>query len=112
MVLKNENGFRKQQENNKRSLAMRRVLAAAVLVAFMPTANAQDKGKSDFSTNAEYRARWDYMTNPGLYEKGQSHVSEAGHRFKIGAGYKASEKVSANVTLIHNANFGIDNEND
>lgn len=99
---------------------MRRVLAAAVLVAFMPTANAQDKGKADFSTNAEYRARWMYWQNPGLYEK--DHKSESGveHRFKFNAGYKASEKVSANATFIYADEFGIsdnttaagDNEND
>lgn len=87
---------------------MRRVLAAAVLVAFMPTANAQDKGKADFSTNAEYRARWMYVKNPGLYEKGQSSESGAMHRFKMNAGFKASEKASAMATFLYSDNFGID----
>lgn len=85
---------------------MRRVLAAAVLVAFMPTANAQDKAKADFSTNAEFRARFWWMQNPGGNEKSLSTNTDADSRFKLDLNYKANEKVSATATLIHWAEFG------
>ncbi len=91
---------------------MRRVLAAAVLMAFLPTANAQDKGKADLSTNAEYRARFFYFQNPGFSETGLSSATSAEGRFKLGLNYKANEKISAHVTLLHNTNFGIDNNTD
>ncbi len=85
---------------------MRRVLAAAVLVAFMPTANAQDKAKGDFSTDAEYRARYFLMQNPTANETDVSSAGQGEHRFRFGANYKASEKLSAGLTLIHNAQWG------
>ncbi len=87
---------------------MRRVLAAAVLVAFMPTAHAQDKAKSDFSTNAEFRGRWFFMQNPGGNENTLSSSTTAESRFKINMNYKANEKVSATATLLHNSTFGQD----
>lgn len=85
---------------------MRRVLAAAVLMAFMPTANAQDKGKADFSSNAEFRARYWMMQNPGGNEDTLSSNTDADARFKLGVNYKANEKVSATATLIHWSEFG------
>lgn len=92
---------------------MRRVLASAVLVAFLPTANAQDKGKADFSANAEARARYFWMQNPGGSKDSLSNRNMANGRFKMNFGYKANEKISATATLLHNTNFGQDtNAND
>lgn len=86
---------------------MRRVLAAAVLVAFMPTANAQDKAKADMSTNAEFRVRYNYMQNPKLdKDDALGSVSGVEHRAKVGLGFKANEKFSAHGTLLHNATWG------
>lgn len=86
---------------------MRRVLAAAVLVAFMPTANAQDKGKSDFSHNAEFRLRHLYEQNEsGNTNTMPSHHNGIDERFKLGIGMKANEKFSANATLLHSAAWG------
>lgn len=85
---------------------MRRVLAAAVLVAAMPTAHAQDKGKADFSTNAEFRARYFWMQNPGGNENTLANKNTGEGRFKLNLNYKANEKVSATMTLLHNAEFG------
>jgi len=84
---------------------MRRLLALASLVAAMPLANAQDKGKSEFTPSAEYRPRYFFMQNPDAVK---GHDSFAEHRFKLGAHYKANEKVSAHMTLLHAANFGSD----
>jgi len=111
MVLKNVTVLENNKVNNKRSLAMRRVLAAAVLVAFVPTANAQDKGKADFSANAEYRARYFNMENPTANEKALSRSAMAEGRFKFNGGFKANEKMSATLTLLHNTNFGVDDNN-
>lgn len=85
---------------------MKRVLAAAVLVCFMPTANAQDKGKADVSHNAEYRARFFHQMNPGADENTQANDSNGGHRFKLDLNFKASEKLAAVATLIHAAEWG------
>ena len=86
---------------------MRRILAAAALVAFMPTAHAQDKGKSDFTHNAEFRVRDTYMQN----ESGKSSVKPAQgnmieQRFKLGLNFKANEKFSAHATLIQASDWG------
>ncbi len=86
---------------------MRRILAAAALVAFMPTAHAQDKGKSDFTHNAEFRVRDTYEQN----ESGDKNLKPAQHnginqRFKLGLGFKANEKFSMNATLIQASAWG------
>jgi hypothetical protein len=82
---------------------MRRLLALAALVAAMPVANAQDKGKSEFTPSAEYRPRYFFMNNAGGTEANDSFAE---HRFKMGAHYKANEKFSAHATLLHAADFG------
>ncbi|MGE4133877.1 MAG: alginate export family protein [Bdellovibrionales bacterium] len=91
---------------------MRRVLAAGVLLAFVPTANAQDKAKSEFTPSAEYRARYFYLQNPSAKESDNSSQNMAEGRFKLGLDYRANEKISAHATLLHNTNFGIDNNTD
>lgn len=85
---------------------MRRLLALAALVCALPTANAQDKGKADFSHNAEYRARYWWMQNPGGEESTNGKNSYVDQRFKLHTAYRASEKFSAAVTLFHNSSFG------
>jgi hypothetical protein len=82
---------------------MRRLLALAALVAAMPVANAQDKGKSEFTPSAEYRPRYFFMNNAGGTEPNDSFAE---HRFKMGANYKANERFSAHLTLLHAADFG------
>ncbi len=87
---------------------MRRLLALAVLVAFLPTANAQDKGKAEFSPSAEYRARYFWTQNPTANETSKGQDSMVASRFKLGANYKANEKFSAHLTALHAATFGQD----
>ncbi len=85
---------------------MRRLLALAVLVSLMPTSNAETKNKADFSHNAEYRARYWWTQNPGGDENTLGTNSNFDHRFKLGTSFRASEKFSANFTLLHNATWG------
>lgn len=90
---------------------MRGLLALAVVVSFLPTAHAQDKGKADFSHNAEYRVRYWWTQNPGG-DKGngaanrKENESDVEHRFKLGTMFRANEKFTANLTLLHNATWG------
>lgn len=90
---------------------MRGFLVLAVLVSLVPPANAQDKGKTDFSHNAEYRVRYWWTQNPGG-DKGngtsdrKENESHAEHRFKLGTLFRANEKFTAALTLLHTANWG------
>ncbi|MGZ3721850.1 MAG: alginate export family protein [Bdellovibrionales bacterium] len=86
---------------------MRRLLAAAVLMALMPAAHAQDKGKSDFSANGEFRLRDTYEQN----EMGNKNTKPASHngvdqRFKMGLKFKANEKFSVHASLLQSASWG------
>ncbi|MGE0528557.1 MAG: alginate export family protein [Bdellovibrionales bacterium] len=86
---------------------MRRMLATAVLVAFMPTANAQDQGKAEVTHSAEYRARYWFMQNPTLNENTQPGTdSFFNQRFKLGLNYRANEQLMAHATLLHTATWG------
>ncbi len=85
---------------------MRRLLAVAALVAFMPTANAQDTGKTEFSTNAELRVRYFLMQNPGANEKEFGTNGFGQHRFKGDLHYKANEQISGHASLLYNGNWG------
>ena len=82
---------------------MRRLLAFVALVSFLPTANAQDKGKAEFSPSAEFRARYNWMQNGDGTERNDSNVQD---RMKFGANYKANEKFSAHATILHAATIG------
>ncbi len=82
---------------------MKKLIALAALVAAMPVANAQDKGKSEFTPSAEYRPRYFFMQNKAGVEGNDSFAE---HRFKLGMHYKANEKLSAHMTLLHAADFG------
>lgn len=85
---------------------MKKLFALAALVAAMPVANAQDKGKSEFTPSAEYRPRYFFMQNPGATDASRGHDSFAEHRFKLGMHYKANDKLSGHMTLLHAADFG------
>lgn len=87
---------------------MKRVLAAAVLVSFMPTANAQDQGKADMTHNAEFRARYFQFQNPGGDESAQANEGFGQYRFKMDLGFRGNEKMSANATLMSADGFGKD----
>lgn len=85
---------------------MRRTLAAIALLAFLPTANAQDKAKGEFTYAGEFRLRDNWMINGGG-NKGTTG-NDVMSRFKLDLGFKPSDRLSANMTLIHAANFGRD----
>lgn len=86
---------------------MRGLLAAAALLAFLPTAHAQDKAKSDFTIGGEFRVRDTWEMN----ESGNKNTKPASHngvdqRFKLGVNFKANEKISAHATLLQGAAWG------
>ena len=87
---------------------MKRALSLVLFALAWSMANAQDKGKAEFTPSAEYRPRYLYMQNPAG-TKGNDSFAE--HRFKMGAHYKANEKFSAHATLLHAADFGSTSNN-
>jgi hypothetical protein len=95
--------FQKQQGNNKEN-TMRKIVALAALVSFMPVANAADGG--EMKTNAEYRVRYQIDQAQAGSKDDETIEHTAGHRFKLDFGFKSGEKFSAHATLLHNAVFG------
>ena len=86
---------------------MRRVLAAAVLVACVPIAHAQDKGKTDISATGEFRLRDTFQQNEsGNSSVEPSHENGIDQRFKLGVNFRANEKFSATATLLQSASWG------
>ena len=86
---------------------MRRLTAFLALVAFMPVAHAQDKGKSDFTHSAEFRVRDTFEQNEsGNSAQAPAHHNGIDQRFKLGVGFKANEKFSVNGTFIQSAAWG------
>ncbi|MBX3021470.1 MAG: alginate export family protein [Bdellovibrionales bacterium] len=83
---------------------MRRALAAAVLLAMLPTAHAQDKANSQFTHSGEFRVRDSWMMNSAGVK--DSDTNKAYGRFKLDIGAKAGDKLSANLTVMHNSTFG------
>lgn len=91
---------------------MRRLLAAAVLAATLPAAHAQDKGKTDFSVNGEFRLR--HFITENIFGNSEVHqlygrntnISFTEQRFKLGLNFKVNEKVSFRSTLIQAGTFG------
>lgn len=92
---------------------MRKLLAAALLLAIAPMAQAQDKGKSDFTAGGEFRVRDNWMMNEkGNKDQKPSNNNSILQRFKLGVNFKATEKLSAHATMIQAAAWGQpDNEN-
>lgn len=87
---------------------MKNLIAALATLALVPVANAAEKG-ADFSTNAEFRVRHSMLQNPTADKDAQGTTNETTHRFKLGTTFRASEKFSATLTLLHNATWGSDN---
>ena len=86
---------------------MHRALVATVLMLVLPTAYGQDRAKGDFIRSAEFRLRGDWkMDESGsdaIQPKQNNTVSE---RFKLDLGFRPSEKLFAELTIIHGFNFG------
>ncbi len=86
---------------------MKRVLAAAVLVAFMPTANAQDQAKSAMTHAGEFRVRNTFeMNQSGNKNTKPTHENTIDQRFKLGLGFRANEKLAFNATLLQASAWG------
>jgi len=86
---------------------MRIALAAVALLAILPSAHAQDRAKGDFSHSGEFRLRdnWD-MNQTGNAETQPTSDNNVIQRFKLDLGFRASEKLAAELTLIHGMNWG------
>lgn len=87
---------------------MKKLIALAAILATAGTAYADDHGgDGKFSHNAEYRVRYQYDQNiTGDKDTAPSSQDNIVHRFKFGTTFKASEKLSATLTLLHNASWG------
>ncbi len=83
---------------------MRKIVALAALISFMPVANAADK--AEMTPNAEYRIRYQ-IDEAKTGDKGTSTTAHtATHRFKMDLGFRSGEKFGGNLTLLHNAQLG------
>ncbi len=89
---------------------MKKLIALAAILAVAGTAYADDHGgDGKFTHNAEYRVRYQYDQNiTGDKDKAPSSQDNIVHRFKFGTTFKASEKLSATLTLLHNAQWGVE----
>lgn len=87
---------------------MRGLLSLFIILSSGPMVFAQDKGKAEFSPSAEYRVRYWWTQNPGADGNDKGAESKAVHRFKIGTLYRANERFTAGLTLLHNATWGLD----
>lgn len=84
---------------------MKKLIAAASLLAFVPAAQADHHG--DFSHSAEFRARYLMQENAnGRKDNHPKTQSGVNHRFKFGSTFRASERFTAGLTLLHNAQWG------
>lgn len=85
---------------------MKKFVAIAALMATMPSAFAAD-GKMDASVNAEYRLRYQYDGDGRKFNNDKNTpLSSVFQRVKIGGTFKSGEKLSAHVSLLHNALWG------
>src|SRR5205823_5132102 len=72
-----------------------------------PPTYAQDKGKPDFTHSAEFRVRDTFEQNEsGDKTVKPSHHNGVAQRFKLGLGFRASEKLWVSATLLQAANWG------
>jgi hypothetical protein len=91
---------------------MRRAIAAVALLALLPNAHAQDKAKGELTHSAEFRLRDTWNMNQtakkDITETSGKSVSAntLDQRFKLGLDFKATDKLSANLTLLNNFNWG------
>lgn len=83
---------------------MRKIVALAALVSFMPVANAADGG--EMKTNAEYRVRYQFDQGQAGDKDATTPTNTVTQRFKGDVGFKSGEKFGAHLTFLHNAQFG------
>lgn len=94
---------------------MRKALALAAFLAMAPYAQAQESAAAATATgshtmNAEYRLRFQYDNNvAGSKDIEPTSRDFALQRLKLGGGFKASDQLSLNYTLLHNASWGSNN---
>lgn len=72
----------------------------AAVLGLAHTAQAE----TDISTKAEYRVRGAVSSGADLQDDHSENAVK--HRFKLSTEYKASDKLSAQLTLVHNAGWG------
>lgn len=84
---------------------MRKLVALAALLAWMPVANAADV-KADMTLNGEYRLRYQFDQAYGASKDDNTNKNTFKQRFKLDNAWKVSEKFGAHFTLIHNATWG------
>ncbi|MBC87324.1 MAG: hypothetical protein CL677_09120 [Bdellovibrionaceae bacterium] len=82
---------------------MRNKLIAILAMALAPTVSV---AASDMATNAEYKVRYNLMQNESFTKDNNQSAWE--QRFKLGMTWRAGEKLSATVSLLHNSNWGAD----
>lgn len=88
---------------------MRKLIALAALLAWMPVANAADS-KGEFTHNAEYRIR--YQVDQGFADGGDAEADNdlnkntASHRFKLDTHFRSGEKFAAHLALVFAGDLG------
>jgi hypothetical protein len=96
---------------------MKTMIAMITVLTISPFAQAEEEVKGQviekLNITAEYRARYQFDQSPtGIKEDASGNNKQPGnqdavaHRFKLGTTFKSSEKLSATLTLLHNANWG------
>ena len=81
-----------------------------ILLGLICGAFAAQAAKVDYQFNNEYRVRGQYNHNPqGTRYPGDTDSLE--HRLKLGGSAKISERFSFTGTLLHNANWGTEDQN-
>lgn len=86
---------------------MKLLIVSLMAVALVPAASAQSATKADISANAEYRVRYLYENNvSGNEQEIPGQQSAFVHRLKLDGNFRASEKISGKVTVLHNAVWG------
>ncbi|NQZ02651.1 MAG: alginate export family protein [Bdellovibrionales bacterium] len=86
---------------------MKQLLSIVAILATASVAQADSHGSDKLSHDAEYRVRYQFDQNiSGTKDEQPGSQDGIAHRFKLGTTFKASEKLSAHLTLLHNANWG------
>lgn len=83
------------------------MLLAAAVFTMGQGAKAQDKYKGDITHAGEFRLRDTWEMNPTASKNTQpSNRNTFAERFKLDLGFRATEKITANLTLLNNFTFG------
>ena len=81
---------------------MKKLTAILASLAFMGSAYAAD---SEVSTNAEFRLRYKYDQNADRMDSGSKDAWYS--RVKWGSTFRAGEKFTGHLAVLHNATFGV-----